>query len=291
MFASPACRLFVIMARQGRVAAIFRHDVKNLTRMIRWDLESDSFQPGQWFKGTVFDRFADLSPQGDYLIYYAAKPGRELTPPAWTAVSRPPYFTALAMWPQTQVGAGGGLFDADRAIRLNHRADEMDLAKGFRLRNGMTVLRRAWDGSAGQDMYHERLLRDGWGLSDPAARYNANDKMSPLYEKRSMAGAALLMQTTREAGPPGNRDRADYEVLSADGSVWLRLDRTDWADWDQNGDLLVSQNGCLFRAAAADVGAPQGAAVMRCVADFRDMVFEPVKPPPAAKHWHYEQAP
>jgi len=290
MFDPPACRLFVVMAREARIAAIFCHSAKNLTRLIRWDLETDVLAPGQWFKGTVFDRFADLSPKGDYLIYYAAKPAVELTPPAWTAVSRPPYFTALAMWPQARMDAGGGLFDADREIRLNHRADEMSLAKGFRLRKGMTVTKRAWDGSAGQDMYHERLLRDGW-VTDPETRYDVRNAVSPLYEKRSATGAVLMMQSTRQGGPPGNRDRADYEVVLPDGMVWLRLNTADWADWDRNGDLLVSQNGCLFRGFAADIGAPAGATILRCIADFRDMAFEAVKPPPGAKHWHYESAP
>ncbi len=288
MFDQTDCRLFVLIARQARVAAIFRHSAKNLTRLIRWDLQTDSFQPGQWFKGTIFDRFADLSPEGDFLVYYARKPGQQLTIPAWTAVSRPPYFTALAMWPQARVDAGGGLFDAERTIRLNHRADDMALAKGFKLRKGMVVTRRAWDASAGQDLYHERLMRDGWTLTDPALRYDFRNTVSPLYEKRSAAGVVVMMQTKRQGGPPGNRDQADYDVVLPDDSVWLRLSGTDWVDWDQNGDLLTSQKGCLFRVSASDIGSSAGPAALRCIADFRKMVFAPVKPPPEAVHWHYE---
>ena len=57
---------------------------------------------GQWFKGRIYEKRCDLSPDGTKLIYFAQKINtRTLNDPkysyAWTAISRPPYLTALAL--------------------------------------------------------------------------------------------------------------------------------------------------------------------------------------------------
>ena len=43
---------------------------------IGWDLTTDTFRLGQWFRGRIYERRCDLSPDGKYLIYFAAKHGR-----------------------------------------------------------------------------------------------------------------------------------------------------------------------------------------------------------------------
>lgn len=141
------CRLFLLVAREARVAIIFRHGPSKYTRLIRWDLASDSFEAGQWFKGSIYDRFADVSSRGDFLVYSASK--HTGVPPAWTAISRPPYFTALALWPQAESEHGGGLFETDYSLLLNQWAKEPALMEGFKLRKGMTVTRRNWEAHRG----------------------------------------------------------------------------------------------------------------------------------------------
>ncbi len=43
----------------------------------------------------------------------------------WTAISTPPYFTALAFWPSDGNWTGGGVFVSNRAIAINERPDAM----------------------------------------------------------------------------------------------------------------------------------------------------------------------
>jgi len=61
-----------------------------------WDLTNDTFQMGQWLKGRIFERESDLSPDGKYLIYYAANSRWDYkTHSSWIGVSIAPYLKAI----------------------------------------------------------------------------------------------------------------------------------------------------------------------------------------------------
>jgi len=74
----------------------------------------------------------------------------------------------------------------------------------------------------------------------------------------------------------------DYEVLNEDGETVLKLPRTDWADWDENGDLLFSQRGKLFRLAGSQARKGDSDAA-RELADFSALRFEAKEAPKRAK--------
>ena len=90
-------RLFVILARAAPVGVIFRRGPSKQVQLIKWDTSKDHFEYGQWFKGRIYERACDLSPNGDKLIYLAAKWGKKPIE-TWTAISKPPYLTALVLW-------------------------------------------------------------------------------------------------------------------------------------------------------------------------------------------------
>ncbi len=76
--------------------------------------------------GRIYERRSDLSPDGSLLIYFAQNITRESKNDteytyAWTAVSKPPYPTALALWPKGDCWHGGGLFKNDKVVLLNHK--------------------------------------------------------------------------------------------------------------------------------------------------------------------------
>ncbi|MGI9381994.1 MAG: hypothetical protein ACR2PO_02480 [Methyloligellaceae bacterium] len=108
----PACHLYALIARERRVGVIFRRGPTKQVLLIRWTLESDRFEIGQWLKGRIFVRRCDLSPDGQKLVYFAMDYRRPVG--CWTAVSKPPYLTALAFWPKGNSYGGGGLFDGKR---------------------------------------------------------------------------------------------------------------------------------------------------------------------------------
>src|SRR5436309_2920689 len=114
---SPA-RLFVLIAREAPVAVVFRRGPSKQVLMLTWDLRTDRLTEGQWFKGRVYERRCDLSPSGEHLIYFAGKHTGPLG--TWTAVSKPPNFTAELLWPKGDAWGGGGRMPTDRRVLLNH---------------------------------------------------------------------------------------------------------------------------------------------------------------------------
>lgn len=65
-------RLHVILAREAPTALIFRRGPSGKVASIGWNLEKDTFSLGQWLSGRIYEYRCDLSPNGKYLIYFAA---------------------------------------------------------------------------------------------------------------------------------------------------------------------------------------------------------------------------
>lgn len=156
--ATAGVSLKVLFAAEARKAVILRRGPREHYHLIAWDLATDEFQHGQWLRGVVrlFDLSPDGErliywaaqyhrprTRPSAASYYEPAPdsvrnrGRRRTPryvreqasPApprlvvdsfstWTALSKPPYFTALAVWPSMGTWTGGGYFDRDGAIHL-----------------------------------------------------------------------------------------------------------------------------------------------------------------------------
>ena len=185
-------RIFAILPRDGQQAVIFRRGPSRLVQLISWDLHSDSFQPGQWLKGRIYERRCDLSPSGKLLIYFAANQ----KPPyyTWTAISKPPFLTALALWSCCGTWLGGGLFTSETsAVVRGDFLEKGSVPDHFFITSLITVTKLAdtpgplsvsWherDGTlsppivltgltqhtSDQPIYAMRLQRDGWRLTQP----------------------------------------------------------------------------------------------------------------------------
>jgi hypothetical protein len=156
--AAVSVSLKVLFAAEARKAAILRRGPREHYHLISWDLETDRFQHGQWLRGVVrlsdlspdgkrliywAAQYHRPRARATAVSYYEPTPdlvrtrGRRSIPryvreqalpvsPAppvdsfstWTAVSKPPYFTALAIWPSFGTWTGGGYFDRDGSIHL-----------------------------------------------------------------------------------------------------------------------------------------------------------------------------
>ena len=161
-------RTTVLFASEAPRAVVLRRGPRTHHRLILWNTDLDTFEPGQWMKGNV--RLCDLSPSGRMLLYFAeqyhrhsavrvsrgpydplkspvgvkpkspARRGRkvpryiarafEFPPPrvergSWTAISKPPYFSALAIWPSLGRRSGGGRFKSEREIVVQESAGGM----------------------------------------------------------------------------------------------------------------------------------------------------------------------
>ncbi len=297
----PSTRLFVILARKAPVAVVFRRGPSKQVKLIKWNTENDTFEHGQWLKGRIYERRCDLSPSGEKLIYFAAN----YKPPyySWTAVSRPPYLTALALWPKGDAWGGGGHFKTEQTILLNHWPGQMDLAEGFKLARRMRVLPLGEHSGDGEDdpVYYERLLRDGWTLVQ-SGEHHEREFGSKLrwefdppqiyarkyrYEEGQSIELRMLLRGVHERG--GDWYVIEYEIANRATEEPVSLGRLDWADWDSSGDLLFAKEGRLYRmkpdALGAEYGNPFASADTVELADFRFLTFDELRAPDEALHW------
>lgn len=296
-----ACRLYAILARDGRSAVVFRRGPSRRVLLLRWWLDSDTIEPGQWLKGRIYERRCDLSPNGDLLIYFAARWSGPIE--TWTAVSRPPYVTALAFWPKGDAWGGGGLFLGPREIGLNHREGNLGLAEGFKLPRGVKVSRYADYAGYGEDNPIEdvRLARSGWRRIQAAeeVRYGATkgyswkfdtpEILEALSPKAARGGHPVRLQRVVKA--IGKRDGPwyveDFVLRDEKGNELRRFVDASWADWQANGDLLLASDGKLYRlprklTSAASADPLCGA---KAIADLSGLTFDPQPAPDWATKW------
>ena len=97
------CRLFVFLARDAPLGLVLRRGPSDWFRLSRWRTDTDALEHGQWLRGRVYERRSDLAPDGSLFVAFVRRSGgpRRASPEAadsWVAISRPPYFTALALW-------------------------------------------------------------------------------------------------------------------------------------------------------------------------------------------------
>lgn len=285
-------RLYFIVARAAPTAVVFRRGPSRQVELLRWDLATDRVVPGQWLKGRIYERRCDLSPNGELLIYFAAKYETKMR--TWTAISRPPFLTALALWSKGDASGGGGLFDSDRTIRLNHRPDEMRLEEDFRLAPSMKVEGFGPGSGWGEDdpLHDARLIRDGWRFEGEGSAAIENAVGSspwiefrpPIKYRRPIGGhgGRVALEMTIE----GLRERDGSWYLTrfaiSDGHGVVRdLGRADWADVAPDGDLLLAQDGRLLRFASSDLANNEPTVI----GDLNGHVFEEREAPPSLRSW------
>lgn len=282
--AANAARLYAIVARARRRAVVFRRGPSKQVRLLVWELGSDTLVGGQWLKGRIYEQRCDLSPDGEMLAYFAAS----YRPPfeTWTAISRPPYLTALALWPKGDAWGGGGLFARPGLLELNHvpgSKGTFPLADGFRVPAGLKVCPMGPHSGRGENwpIEHRRLMRDGWTICwTGEAKHHGHRSpyrwtFDPAHRSQRPIGRGATLAVLLHAL---NEKQGRYDVRTAvveHGTARRDLGRVDWADADHTGDVLYAANGCLYRIAAHKLFETE--AVL--VADLSSMVFEPVVAP------------
>jgi hypothetical protein len=249
------------------VAVIFRRGPSKWTEVIRWDTSRDRFERGAWFHGRIYDEHSDLSPDGELLIYFASQFTRRGTrqdgyTDTWTAISRPPWLTALALWPKGDTYAGGGLFLGKRQVWLYHWPEEAKphprhQPKGLRITSPDARTK-------GESLYMKRLARDGWQID-----------MRQHEIRRRWRDGALCAVARATVGSVG------FAVEGPSGPVPLPPGRIDWLDWDANGRLFALVDGTIQIADVTEdrVGA------WRMLLDTRDDKPETRRSPESARVW------
>lgn len=284
----PSTRIFGIVAREAPRVLLLRRGPSKHVLAITWDTIRHEFHAGQWFKGRIYEHRCDLSPSGERLVYLAANNKAPLY--AWTAVSRPPFLTALALWKNCGTWGGGGLFERERALALNS-GGRLQPDDGFRLPKGFVVKPVAtWAGRGEDDPIRTlRMQRDGWTLDDEGTtgqysrsgrfkwEYLRPQRWSKLRRKMRLERRVLGVGETN-----GPWYTTEHRVFDGAGEVVLDLGLTDWADWSHSDELLFARDGRVFRAGIRADGVLH---LPEELIDLRSLRFEAVPPSAEATTW------
>lgn len=276
MTASSPPRLFVYLAREAPVAVVLRRGPGAWARLSLWHTDTDTFEHGQWFGGRIYERRSDISPDGSLFAYFARKSGGSQRPAAdsWMAVSRPPWFTALALWFVGGTYWTGGFFLAARSLFIGGTTDGPDqgeLPRWLKLSKDIPHHNQSNNWTE-RTVYFNRLLRDGW-TPLPGA-----DVVGARWERRSPDSRETLVMIPKSDSDfraHGGPHVIEYEVRAGDRVV--PLGRLTWADWDQRGRLILARDGTLVHwRTAGDT---------KVLADFNDELPEPAPSPAIARQW------
>ena len=271
------CRLFVYLAREAPIGVVLRRGPSDWVRLSRWRTDTDEIEHGQCMRARVFERRSDLSTDGSLFLAFvrgAAGPSQG-NADSWAAISRPPYFTALAVWFVGGTYYTGGYFPERRTLWLGWGSPQPDqgrVPKWLRL----TPKRPPYIDGTGdwtdRTVWINRLLRDGW-----IRREGAEPEQ---WQRRSPAGDFTLVMTilaNTEFAAYGGRYVLDYLVREGPDGAETGLGLATWADFDQGGRLIVARDGCLSRWLGGDRYA--------VIADFNDQRPDPQPAPGWATDW------
>ena len=282
------CRLFVYLARDAPLGVVLRRGPTDWARLSVWHTDTDTVEHGQWIKGRVYERRSDVSPDGSLFTAFVRQSGGGRDAAAhradsWVAVSRPPYFTALAVWFVGGTYYTGGFFPGPQTLWLGFR--ETTPPDVGSVPDWLTITPPRdipyIDGTSEwpeRTVHFNRLLRDGWALVDTAP-------YATLWTRRQPNGDATLemLHTFDDFTKFGGPYRVEYSVRRPDGTAHA-LGEATWADWDHQGRLTLARNGRLQWWS-------EGAGVSD-LADFTEQAPDPQPAPGWAHVWpHADGAP
>ncbi len=280
------CRLYVFLAREAPTAVVLRRGPSAWAHLTVWRTRDDTFEHGQWFKGRVYEDRCDLPPDGRLFLYFAHKESARSRATgygsAWTVLSRPPFFTALGLWPQCSTYLGGGVFRGNHRVVLHGTGPEAHPDHNppwLKVESIRGEFVSGWS-------YQQRLQRGGWEVVErgvsPRAWQSVADPPSTWRRYNPQHTLAV------EMAYPGHDPRLPggfggfavrFAVRSQADDAQMPLDGATWADWDQRGRLVLAKEGCLFEW--RQVGPSEG--VLRILADFNTLQPEPLPAPAWAR--------
>lgn len=270
-----SANIFCILARDSELSVIFRRGPSKVVQLLSWDRGDDQIEPGQWLKGRIYERRADLSPSGKLLVYFAANQ----KPPhySWTALSKPPYLTALCLWENGSTWGGGGLFETESKLLINgsqSSSDKGETPKRFKV--GSLETQTNYLNVSGLGIYRNRLKRDGWEFNEEKQNNFSCIKYSGQFSLE-------LNETTGNISPQGRWNESIYRLTRQSQEIFF--DQLDWAEFDSNGDFLFAKESSIFRLEQKKLDTVYGVDEATLICDLSKNRFEAIESPTWANRW------
>ena len=275
MTQSTPPRIYCIPATQAPVVAVFRRGPSNWAHIGRWDLAAGRYEPGAWLGGRLFPRRSDLSPDGQYLCYVAHKPSATWEQgEAYVALSKLPWLTALQAFGTCGTWTRGYYFTEDGS-RDNLPGVTLPILYGLRPIPAIQFAnerRRGWIEAEDSPV---RDYSDAW-----------DERRNVRMRKPQPHGTRVLC--VESIGSAGGEFGVDQSVdglnvrysLKSNGDLEL-LDDLQWADWSEEGQLLVATRSGRLQVRNLEGSGPQILFEM----DLSKLEPTPTPAPAWAQHW------
>lgn len=269
--AFPA-RIHILLASQAPVGVIIRRGPAKSVCTIGWDRRKDRFETGQWMRGRIYERRSDLSPDGNYMIYFAMN-GRWHGPAkgSWTAISRAPYLKAVTLYPKGDCWNGGGLFTPAKRYWLNDGYGHADGQGRNEVLRDPDFRPEGGFGNECLAVYFPRLLRDGWTPTSHPTAPGPFVFEKPVARGWSLRKRAYASLPTRQ-GTGCYWD--EHDLVHHRRDIVLELPGWEWAEVD--GKRLVWAQGGMLHSGNVNAS---GIEESRVLIDLNPMKFEALAAP------------
>jgi hypothetical protein len=271
------CRLFLYLAQEAPIGVVLRRGPSDWARLSLWYTDSDTFEHGQWIHARVYERRCDLSADGALFAAFvrdSAGPNQAHTD-TWVTVSRPPWFTALALWFIGGTYYTGGLFVDGRTLWLGfdpEKPDQGQLPSWLKTTTALPPYVDRTNDWTDRTIWINRLLRGGWSrgvVTEPET-----------WERRNPGGDMTLVMviwSALEFGAYGGRHDIEFVLRRDSEGSETSLGRATWADWDQRGRLVLAHDGRLWHW--------ESSGTLQELADFNPQAPNPEPSPAWAREW------
>jgi hypothetical protein len=252
MSPTPPPRLHLLVARQAPRILIIRRGPSRVYHLILWHCDSDTFEPGSWFRGMLYMQRCDLSWDGARLVYFAM--GKSAEYYSWTAVSRAPWLRAELFYPKNATWHGGGVWIGPNRLWLNMPAAAQP-RDGDPRQLGIHAHGALSEYGEDEGPFYRRLARDGWQRTDDGRHEYERTRQGWLFS----GGPAWALQPAPDLpvlrmvyrGYYFNQGRVYHYCL--DGYPGLLDEQVLWAGYDYAGRLVLARNGIVERYTPADL--------------------------------------
>lgn len=247
-------RIHLLAAQKAPFVVVIRRKPTRVFHVLRWNTRTDTLEAGSWFTGRLYEKRCDVSPDGEWMIYFAAGSGSS---PTWTGLARPPWLKAIAWHEGTGTWLGGGFWRDARTLcvtaypgwatpDLQHATTRLPFA----------VERHDWARDAGDlEVLTHRFDRD-WQVDAEQSAPRTTVAQGANWSVRGVTWSWTRRPSTRHPTlrVRGPLDTATGFAFALDEEPGLLAD-ADWADYDALGQLVFARAGVLYRSVLADLRA------------------------------------
>jgi hypothetical protein len=246
-------RIHLLAAAQAPVVIVLRRKPTRVFHVLRWNTRTDAIEAGSWFTGRLYEKRCDVSPDGEWMVYFAAGPASAKT---WTGLARPPWLKAVAWHEGTGTWLGGGYWRDGRTLCVTAYPGwaTPGLQPGPAARLPFAVERHDWQRDAGDlEVLTHRFDRD-WTIDDAQSA-----ACTPAGRGGNWSVRGVTWSWTRHPSTRHPTLRVRGPINSATGFTFTLdeepalLADADWADYDALGQLVFAREGVLYRCALADL--------------------------------------